>query len=567
MKRWMPSWLRDYWRRPEYRRQNLPGDMVAGLVVTLLLVPQGLAYAALAGLPPQLGLYASLLPLVVYPLFGSSMVMSVGPVAVASLMTTAALASVAPTGSPEYIAAAVVLALLSGVLLFAFGLLRLGALARLLSQPVVSGFISGAALLIVIGQIRPLLGISVQGETAAELLLGIFRQLDSLNPLTTIIGLGSLLILWLARSDLAWLLQKIGISAALAQLAAKLVPMMLVLGSAALVTLAGWQEQLAVVGDLPRGLPSLVLPEISLALVQQLWWPALVIGVIGFVESVAIARSFAARRGQRIDADAELRGLGAANIASAFSGAFPVTGGFSRTAVNADAGANTPLAGIISAALIALVLLFATGLFRSLPMTVLAATIMVAALALVDLKAVRDIWRYDRTEGIALLATALGVLLAGIEMGIGIGVALSLALLVWRSSRPHMAVLGRVPDSEHFRNVQRQQVQTRDDLLLVRVDENLFFGNAELVEKQLQQLLAKQPSARHLVLVMSSVSHIDATALEMLLALSERLQQQRVQLHLAEVKGPVADQLAQHQVAERLSGQIFLSTYCAFVSL
>ena len=563
MNRLLPAWLRDYWRLQDYRRQNLPGDIVAGLVVTLLLVPQGLAYAALAGLPPQLGLYASLSPLVVFPLYGSSLLLRVGPVAVAPLMTAAALAPIASAGSPEYIAAAIVLALLSGAMLFFSGVLRLGAVARLLSYPVVSGFISGVALLIMIGQLRPLLGIAVEGETAAALLIGLFTSLGDINTLAAAIGLSTLLILWLVRRQFAALLQKLGLKAELAGWFTKLVPMLLVLGSAALVALAGWQQQVDIVGTLPAGLPSLVMPEISLSLVQQLWWPALMIGLIGFVESVAIAQTFAARQGQRIDANAELRGLGAANIASAFSGAFPISGGFSRTAVNADAGARTPLAGIISALLIALVLLFATGLFRTLPMSVLAATIIIAALSLVDVKTLRDTWHYDRTEGVALLATALGVLLAGIEVGIGIGVALSLARLVWRASRPHMAVLGRVPGTEHFRNVARHEVQTRDDLLMVRVDESLFFGNAESVEKRLHQLVAAKPEARHLVLVLSSVSHIDATALDMLQTLDRRLLQQGIRMHLAEVKGPVMDQLEAHG----LSGRVFLSAQQAFEQL
>ncbi|MEA3300254.1 MAG: sulfate permease [Pseudomonadota bacterium] len=557
----LPPWLRGY------RRGYLAGDLTAALVVTLLVVPQGLAYAALAGLPAQLGLYASVLPLVAYALFGSSMVLSVGPVAVIALMTAAALAPVAAPGTPDYIAGAVTLALLSGIMLFALGLLRLGALAQFLSHPVISGFISGAALLIIIGQLRPLLGIAGDGDTALALLRGIVEQAESYQPLTAAVGLGAMLILVLARLGLRPLLARMGLGVEAASLATRLVPMVVVLASAALVVALDWRERLAVVGPIPEGLPRAVAPAISLALVEALWLPALIIGLVGFVETVSIAQGFASRHRQRIDTNAELLGLGAANIVSGLSGALPVTGGFSRTAVNAEAGANTPLAGVFAALLIALVLLFGTGLFSALPMAVLAATIIVAAFALVDVASLRHNWRYDRAEGLAQAGTALGVLAAGVEVGIGIGIGLSLATLVWRASRPHIAVVGRVPGTEHFRNVKRYKVETRRDLLVLRVDENLFFGNAEAVERFILKALEQQPETRHLVLVMSSVSSIDATALAMLDMLNERLMDQGMRLHLAEVKGPVLGQLESDGFPARLSGELFLSTHGAFEAL
>lgn len=571
MAKLLPTWL------TTYKPKQLPGDLVAALVVTLLLVPQGLAYAALAGLPAQLGLYASLLPLVAYALFGSSMVMSVGPVAVISLMTAAALAPIAVPGSGEYIAGAILLSLLSGVMLFAFGLLRLGAMAQFLSHPVISGFISGAALLIIIGQLRPLIGITSGGENAVELLMGMVAELfnkgpgnnesGNIQPLTTAFGVGTIVLLWFARNGLARLLILTGVSADTASLLAKLMPIVTVLGSATLVMAMGWQQQLAVVGGLPGGLPRMVIPAIELSLVATLWLPALAIALIGFVESVSIAQSFASKSRQRIDTNAELRGLGAANIASAFSGAFPVTGGFSRTAVNTDAGAQTPLAGVFAAILIALVLVFATGLFQALPMAVLAATIIVSAIALVDIKSLLHNWHYDRAEGMAQAGTALGVLLAGVEVGIAIGIALSLATLVWRASRPHIAIVGRVPGTEHFRNVNRYDVETRSEILILRVDENLFFGNAESVEKFILRALEAQPQTQHLVLVMSSVSSIDATALGMLDMLNTRLIDLGIKLHLAEVKGPVLAQLENDDFPQRLGGEIFLSTYRAFEAL
>lgn len=561
MTRLIPAWTR------KYRADQLPGDLLAALVVTIMLVPQGLAYASLAGLPPQLGLYASLLPLVAYALFGSSMVMSVGPVAVTSLMTASALSSLAAPGSPEYIAAAVLLAFLSGLILFVFGLLKLGQLTRLLSHPVISGFIAGSAVLIIIGQLRPLLGIQAEGETAITIAVNLLRSLDQVNLLTASIGLGALLILWLAKKYLAALLARLGLPRRHAELLSKLAPMAAVLGAVAVVAGLDLEDRVQVVGSLPAGLPSLVLPSVNPGLLGALWLPALIIGLVGYIESISIAQAYARRNNQPVNADAELRGLGAANMASALSGGFPVAGGFSRTVVNAEAGAQTPLAGIFSAVLIAGILVFSTGLFQALPIAVLAATIMVAATGLLDIKAFTHIWRFDHAEGLAFGGTALGVVLFGVENGVLVGIALSLATLVWRASHPHIAVLGRVPDTEHFRNVERFEVETRPGLLIVRVDEILFFGNAEAVEERLESELDRHPDVRHLVLDMASVSHVDATASEMLEQFNSSLHRRGILLHFAEVKGPVLERLKRGHLLDQLYGQTFLSTYSAFKHL
>lgn len=371
-------------------------------------------------------------------------------------------------------------------------------------------------------------------------------------------------LLWLSRWGLERALLRVGLVDWLAQLLPRLMPMVVVVIASVMVALFGWDDRVRVVGELPAGVPSLVLPGFSVSLIGQLWLPALIIGLVGYIESVSIAREFAARRGQRIDADAELRGLGAANMVSGFSGAFPVAGGLSRTAVNAEAGARTPLAGVIAALLIVIVLLFGTGLFRSLPLTVLAATIIVIALGLIDLKAIRHAWRYDRAEGLALLFTVGGVLVAGVEVGIAIGIGLSLATLIWRASHPHIAVLGRVDGTQHFRNVERFEVETCPGVLMLRIDENLFFGNAEAVERHIIHELDHRPDVRDLVLVMSSVSYVDATALEMLAMLNRRLRERDTTLHFAEVKGPVLDRLGQDQLLDELGGTVHLSTWEAF---
>ena len=555
----IPAWI------SAYRRSDFPRDLLAAATVTLLLVPQGLAYAALAGLPPHVGLYASLLPLVAYALSGSSTVMSVGPVAVIGLMTATALAPVAPPGSPAYLAAAVLLATLCGLISLVFGYLRLGAMAQLLSHPVISGFISGAAMLIIVDQMRPLLGLSVGGDTALHILGAILATAHQASPATAVIGVGALLMMLLARAANRQVKTR-RLSQCLSLLS-RLLPLILLLLGALVVAVADWQDSVRVIGQLPQGLPVLAWPQWQWPLVRELLFPALIITLVGFVETAAIAQSFARHKRERIDPNAELRGLGWANIAAGLSGAFPVAGSFSRTAVNAEAGARTPLAGILAAALIALVLLFASGLFRALPIAVLAAIIIVAALGLIDLSTLKRNWQHDKAEGLAQLGTTLGVLIAGVEIGIVTGIALSLATLVWRASRPHLAILGRLPDTEHFRNIKHFDVETQPHLLFIRIDENLFFANAEAVESFILRALDRFADTRELVLVMSSVSSIDATALDMLASLNDTLQRRDINLHLAEVKGKVQAQLENDGFPRQLSGELFLSPHKAFEAL
>jgi len=559
----LPSWL------SAYRREWLPGDLTAGLIVTVMLIPQSLAYAMLAGLPPQMGLYASILPIIAYAAFGTSMTLAVGPVAVISLMTASALQPLAPAGSDLYIVLSMQLALLSGLMLLAFGVLRLGFVAHLLSHPVISGFITGSAILIAVGQIRHLLGVKPEAtDNVASALVALGAVIGAIRPATAAIGLGSLLFLWLARRSLAGLLVRIGVSTRLADLLAKLAPMLAVILSTVVVALFDLDRHygVAVVGAVPGGLPAFPSLEQLLpdwAMLQVLMVPALLISLVGFVESVSVAQSLALKRGERIAPDRELIGLGAANVASAFSGGYPVTGGFARSVVNFAAGARTPAAGVIAAVLMAFVLLFMTDLFRALPQAVLAATIIMAVTSLIDFDTLRSAWRYDRADAVALVATALGVLFAGVEAGILTGVLLSLAVVVWRSSRPHIAVVGRMPGTEHFRNVLRHAVETQPDVLLVRIDENLFFANSAVVEDRLEALLASQSGARRLVLSLAGVNQIDSTAVGMLDDLEASLDRRGVRLEFAEVKGPVMDRLSRAPLADRLSGRIHLSLHDA----
>ena len=557
---WLPAWLRGY--RPAW----LAGDLTAGVIVTVMLIPQSLAYALLAGLPPEVGLYASILPIVAYALLGSSMTLAVGPVAVVSLMTASALQPLASAGSAEYVALAVQLSMISGVMLLAFGALRLGFLAYFLSHPVISGFITGSAVLIAVGQLKYILGVKVAGSTVLETLAGLVKALPQTQPVTLAIGVSSLLFLLLARRYLAQFLTRLGVPAKAADLVAKLAPMVAVIASTAVVAMFKLNETggVSVVGAVPQGLPQLNLALPGMSTLGQLWLPALLITLIGFVESVSVAQSLALKRQQRIQPNRELLGLGAANVASALSGGYPVTGGFARSVVNFAAGAHTPLAGVISAALMALVIAALTGLFYYLPHAVLAATIIVAVTSLIDLKTLKEAWRYDRADALSLLATALGVVALGVEVGILMGVALSLAVLVWRSSHPHMAVVGRVPGTEHFRNVERHAVQTVPGLLALRVDESLFFANATVVEDRVEALLTRDPSVRRVLLICAAVNQIDSTALGVLTELERSLAIRGIEFMLAEVKGPVMDRLRSTELGRRLQGKVFLSVHAAF---
>lgn len=563
----LPAWVTGY------RRDWFAQDALAGLVVAFMLVPQCLAYAVLAGLPAQVGLYASILPLIAYAVFGSSMTMAVGPHAIIALMTAAAIGPLAAPGSTEYTTLAVTLALLTGAALMVFGVLRLGFLSQLLSQPVISGFVSGSAALIAVGQVGPLLGIVPSGHTAIAVASSIVAQIGSFNPATLALGAIALPLFWSARGALERWLARAGVPAQAAKIFARAVPLLALLLATAVV--AGLDldvvEQVAVVGSVPGGLPVLRLELPAAGRVAQLLIPALAIGLIGFVGNVSIGQSLARRRMERIDANAELRALGAVNLASAISGGFPVAGSLSRSALNFAAGARTPLAGVVCAVLMTLVLVSSTGTLERVPRTVLAATIIVAVIGLIDFATLRRSWNYDRADALAWLGTAIGVLGMGVEAGISIGIGLSLTALLWRSSRPHIAVIGRVPGTEHFRNVSRHAVEVDPAILALRLDENLHFGNVLPVDEQLRAEMARHPMAHHLLLELSSVNHIDVTALDMLEGLNRYALAQGWQMHLSEVRGPVLDKLRGTallaEVTHASGGTPFLSTYHAFVQL
>lgn len=559
----LPAWL------TRYDRQRLGADLAAGLIVTILVIPQSLAYALLAGLPPQAGLYVSIFPVVAYALLGSSMVQAVGPVAITAIMTYAVLSPLATPQSPEYIVLAAALSLLSGAMVLACGLLRLGFLAQLLSRPVISGFISGSAVLIIFSQIRHLLGVPPSAAGNWAHLQDLLARLPHSAGPTLAIGLGALALLIFARRWLEPLLRRAGMGTAGATFVVRLMPLLVVLlGTLAVVH---WdldrQHGVAVVGAIVRGVPGFALFLPGYDTVATLLVPALVMALVGMVQNISMAQALAIKRRERIDANGELVGLGAANVVAAFYGGMPVGGGVSRSAVNVAAGAQTPLASIVSALAMLVVVAGAAQWFERLPLAVLAASIMVAAYAMIDLRTLRQAWAYDRADALALLGTAGGVLVLGLVAGIGIGVLLSMATLLFRASQPHIAVIGRIAGSEHFRNVERHDVETLPGTLFMRIDESLFFGNLAAIETRLNQELERASATRDLVFVLSAVNRMDATAAEVFDELNRDLAERGIRLHLAEVKGPVQDRLMHSALWSTLSGEVFLSANAAFEKL
>jgi sulfate permease, SulP family len=556
----------DWGRR--YDRETLASDLLAALIVTIMLIPQSLAYALLAGLPPEVGLYASVAPLVLYAIFGSSRVLAVGPVAVASLMTAAAIGEHAAVGTPAYWSAAMTLAFLSGAMLLAMGVLRLGFLANFLSHPVISGFISASGLLIAASQLKTLMRVEADGHDLLDLLMALGRQVEHAHVLTLGVGALATAFLFWVRNGLKPLLVRSGMSAKAADVIAKAGPVVAIAVTTCLAWAFSWQAQgMKIVGSIPRGLPPLTVPSWDLALWRELALPALMLSVVGFVESVSVGQTLAAKRRQRIEPDQELVALGASNLSAAFTGGFPVTGGFARSVVNFDAGAQTPAAGVFTAVGIALASLLLTPALYYLPQATLSATIIVAVLSLVDFGILKRTWTYSKADFAAVVATLLATLGFGVETGLLVGVSVSLGLYLSRTSRPHIAIVGLLPGTEHFRNVLRHQVLVSPQLVTLRVDGGLYFANARTLEDRVNAAVASRPELRHLVLQCSAINYIDASALESLEAIERRLRDAGIGLHLSEVKGPLMDRLSTTAFLGHLNGKVFLTQYQAVAAL
>ncbi|MFT6050559.1 MAG: SulP family sulfate permease [Halioglobus sp.] len=548
-----------------YNRETLVADLLAAAIVTIMLIPQSLAYSLLAGLPAEIGLYASILPLIVYACFGTSRTLAVGPVAVASLMTASALSGFAEQGTAAYLAGAVTLALLSGLFLLLLGLLRLGFLAYLLSHPVVSGFITASGILIAFSQLKHALGIDVQGQTVIEMGQTLVNSWAGINLYTvTIAALVIGFLVW-SRTGATSALQRLGIPLAKAKLLAKASPIVGVIITILItVGLNLDAKGVAVVGSVAGGLPQLAFPALSFAMIDQLYLHAIMISIIGYVESVSVGKTLAAKRRQRIDVNQELIGLGAANVASAVSGAFPVTGGFSRSVVNFDAGAVTQMASIFCALGIAFVSMLFTPALHYLPKATLAATIIVAVLSLIDLETLTKTWRFSKSDFAGVFMTIAVTLLFGVETGVACGVLTSIALHLLRTSMPHIAEVGLIEGTEYFRDIRRYLVTTVPEILSLRMDESLFFANVHHLESRIYDAVFQKDKIAHVILQCSALSEIDASALEVLEAINVQLAEQGVQLHLSEVKGPVMDTLERAGFFPHLSGRVFLTQFEAF---
>ncbi|MCT7985497.1 solute carrier family 26 protein [Laspinema sp. A4] len=555
----------------KYRREYLVGDITAGIIVASLLIPQGMAYAMLAGLPPEVGLYASILPLIVYACLGTSNNLSVAPVAVDSLMVAAAVSTFGAENTAEYLRLALTLAFLVGIIEILMGVFRLGFLVNFLSQSVISGFISAAAILIGVSQLKHLLGVKIpQTESFLQLVYYLATELGNTNGVTLILGLTALGILIFFNQKIKDYLKLWRVSEAAIVPITKSAPLLLVIVSSLLV----WGLKLneiagvKVVGTIPQGLPPISLPVLNGTTLEQLFPAALAISFVGFMEAFAVGSFLGSKKRQKLDANQELIALGAANASAAFTGGYPVTGGLSRSVVNFAAGANTGLASIITATVIAITVMFLTPLFYFLPQTILAAIILIAVANLLDFGTLKRLWEYDKGDAIAWCAAFISVLVTSVETGILIGAAISLALHLWRTSKPHIAIVGRIGETEHFRNRERYPVKTCSHILAIRIDESLYFANAKYLQAYVQNALVNHPEVKHLVLICSAINVIDGSGLETLKSLIEDLKSIGIDFYLAEVKGPVLDKLKKIGFTEFIgSDRIFLTTDIAMKTL
>jgi sulfate permease, SulP family len=552
----------------EYSSRTLTNDLIVAVIVSIMLIPQSLAYATLAGLPPEVGLYASMAPLILYAVFGTSRSLSVGPVAVTSLMTLAAVAPIAAQGTPEYLRAAVALAFLTGLILIILGFLKLGFLSNFISFPVMAGLGTAVGIQIAASQLTPVLGIPADGGTFLKQIISLVKNCGQINLYIAAIGVPSFIFLLLVRKYLANLLTRAGMGKSLAGILAKMGPVFAIIITVLVVSGLGLDKRgVKIVGTVPTGLPDIALPPFDLALWKQLVTPALLIAIIAYVASFAVAQTLASKKRQHIDPNQELLALGAASIGASMSGGFPVAGGFSRSIVNFEAGAETPAAGAFAAVGIALVALFLTPLLYFLPSATLGATIMVAVISMVNLKAVKLTYAYSPTDGIAMALTIILTLTLGVIFGLIAGIGISLMMYLYRTSTPYMAIVGQIKGTQSFRNVDRQDVVTSPQILSARIDESLFFPNARYLENRISEMVASNPDIKHFILNCSAVNSIDASGLESLKAVSQRLKEGGITFHLSEVKGPIMDGLKKTQFYQELKDRIHFTHYDAVYSI
>ncbi len=547
----------------DYRREDFNHDLIAGLIVGVITVPQAIAYAFLAGLPPEAGLYASLVPMVIYAVLGSSRQMVVGPVAVAALMVAAAIGKHATEWGHNYLAISTLLCFQAGIVLWLLRLSNMGGVVNLMSHPVIVGFVNAAALLIIISQIGPLTGIPGDNKLdPLALLVQLAESVGGINTITLVIGLACGIGMWAVQRYITMLLRLVGLRLADDHPVTRLGPLLVTI-AAGLVVWAGQLNEsagVAVIGPVPGGLPAFTVPPLEWDLWVKLLPTSTMIALVAYVESYSIGTTLATRERTRINSHQELIALGAANVGAAFTGAYPVAGSFSRSSVNFQSGARTQMSSLVCMVVILLTLLFFTPLFTLLPQTALAAIVIVSVFGLMDFKSVRDHWKVHRDDSVTQLVTLVTVLVFGVETGLITGVALSIAFFVRRVSRPHVAIVGRVGNSEAFRAARRYEVETFAHVAAIRIDESLFFANTNQIENKLLKIVQRRPGTRHVVLVCSAINMVDVSGLEMLYRINDNFARMGITLHLAEVKAPVMDQLEADDFVEALSGTIYFST-------
>jgi len=560
--RLIPAWLR------QYQLSALPTDVIAGLVVGVLVIPQSLGYAVLAGLPPVYGLYAAIVPVLVYAWIGSSNVQAVGPVAITAIMTASSLHPYANEGTQQYILMASLLSLMVGTMLWLAGRLKLGWIMQFISRGVSAGFISGAAVLIFVSQLKYLTGIPIAGNGLIGYLSSMQMYARQLHPLTLVIGIIAFTLLFANRYASKWVWRS-WLSASYAKWAERLFPLILLALAIVLSMSLHWTTHgVATIGTIPQGLPTFTLPYVpdfheALNLLPSAGLMALII----FVSSSSVASNYARLRGETFDANHELTGLGLANMAGGFFQSFTVAGGFSRTAMNADSGAKTPVSSLVTILIMIAALIAFGNLLAPLPYALLGATIMASIVGLIDMATLKSAWQRDRLDAASFLAAFIGVLIFGLNTGLVIGLMVSFASLIWQSSKPHVAVVGQLAGTGHFRNINRHDVVTFSNLLMLRIDESLFFGNSESVHRRVIQATRQYPEAHEIILIMSAVNHIDLTGQEMLISLNQELLNQRKHLSFSFIKGPVMDIIENTPVITHLSGQVYLSTMDAVNAL
>ncbi len=531
---------------PKYNSTQFKGDLSAGLTVGVMLIPQGMAYALLAGLPPQYGLYTAIVPLIVYAIFGTSRQLAVGPVAMVSLMTLEAIAPFAEVGSAAYISLAITLALMVGLIQFVLGIFRLGFLVNFLSHPVISGFTSAAAIIIGLSQLKHILGINLpRGLKVHEIIIQSVQSFDKINWISFGIGVGGIVLILLMKK----------ISRAIPG------PLIAVIFGILVVTLLGLtSDDIKIVGTIPNALPQLSIPNINGKIFGQLFTVAMTLALVGFMESIAVAKAIQAKhKDYKVDSNQELLALGMSSIFGSFFQSYPAAGGFGRTAVNDQAGAKTGIAGMISASMIMLTLLFLTPLFHNLPKAILGSIVMVAVSGLIDIKEVKYLWRSNKRDFSLLLVAFFATLTFDPVIGIEIGVILSLILVIFRTTRPHVAVLGNVPGTHFYRNIERfDNLIVKDEILIVRFDAQLYFANADYFKEKIEALVAeKGPQLKLIILNAESINNLDSSAVHALAELVRDLNTQGIEIAFTGVKGPVRDAMAKGGIIEVLKNDHF----------